>query len=340
MKIRQHAIALSLVSALGAPALALADPAPTSRSYSVTFLPLGFTGFDMNNAGTIVGNTQENDSWIWSDSGIVNLSLLRPGIQATAINNRGEVAGAFSFADSPAFIYSQGQIRDIGRPAGYNYAIPHAINDRGEVAGTAGNFPGDTSRAFIYSGGTMTALPTFGGDQGDAWGLNNKGQVVGETALPAQDAPRGQPRAFLYEDGVLRQLFGPGGTELGAVYDINDAGAIALSPIGRARGINNDGDVVGILAGPPDSDLTRAYLYAGGATTDLNDLVVPEPGWTITEAEDINDMGQILGKACSGSTTNCRAVRLDLVPAIPEPTGLAMLLGGLFSLAAFRRRRH
>lgn len=333
MNIRKCAFALSLISALGCPALALADPV-----YSVTFLPPGFVGADMNNAGTIVGSTQENESWIWSDSGIVNLSRIVPGIAATAINNRGEVAGAFSLADSPAFIYSQGQIRNIGRVAGLNYAIPHAINDKGEVAGTAGNFPGDTSRAFFYSGGTMTALPTFGGDQGDAWGLNNKGQVVGGAALPAPpDSPRGATLAFLYQDGVLRQLFAPGGGVLGAVYDINDAGTLALSPVGWARGINNDGAVVGIL-GQVNSDLTHAYLYANGTTADLNDLIVPEPGWTITEAEDINDTGQILGKACFGSTMNCRAVRLDLVPAIPEPTGLAMLLAGLFSLAASRRR--
>lgn len=334
MNVRRHVFALFALAALGCPALASADPL-----YSVLFLPAGFTGSDMNNAGQIVGNTQENAAWIWADDGIVNLSLMSPGIQATAINNRGEVAGAFSFADSAAFIYSHGQLRDIGRPAGLNYAIPHAINDRGEVAGTAGNFPGDTSRAFFYSGGAMTAIGTFGGDQGDAYGLNDHGQVVGGAALPpAPDVPRGEPRGFIYRDGVLRQLFGPDGGPLGPVYDINNAGALAVSPDGAARGINNHGAVVGFL-GSFDADLTHAYLYAGGTTADLNDLIVPEPGWTVTEAEDINDAGQILAKACFGSTSDCRTVRLDLVSAIPEPTGLAMLLVGLCSLAALRRRR-
>lgn len=336
MKIRQHALALSLLSAFAGPALASPEPAPPAPLYSLTFLPSGFTAFDMNNAGQIVGNTRENAAWIWADDGIVNLSLLSPGIQATAINNRGEVAGYFPYPEASAFIYSEGRIRDIGRPVGLNYAIPHAINDKGEVAGTAGNFPGDTSRAFFYSGGTMTAIGTFGGDQGDAYGLNIKGQVVGGAALPAQDAPRGESRAFLYEDGVLRQLFAPDGGPLSAVYDINDAGTLALSPLGWALGINNGGDVVGILGGF-DSDLTHAFLYADGAVIDLNDMIVPEPGWTVTEADDINDAGQILGRACFGSTMNCRAIRLDLVPAIPEPGSAAMLLVGLVGLGALRR---
>ncbi|QOY92383.1 hypothetical protein IM543_12090 [Massilia sp. UMI-21] len=340
MKIRQHACLLPLLAALACPAFASPVPAapPAAPAYSVTFLPSGFTASDMNNAGQIVGNTQENQAWIWSDEGIVNLSLLTPGVQATAINNRGEAAGYFSYPDASAFIYSQGQIRDIGRPDGLNYAIPHAINDRGEVAGTAGNFPGDSSRAFLYSGGTMTAIGTFGGDQGDAYGLNKQGQVVGATALPAVDAPRGEPRAFLYRDGSLRQLFGPGGEPLGVVYDINDAGTLALSPVGTARGINNDGNIVGNF-GRFDSDLTHAFLYADGSTIDLNDLIVPEPGWTVTEAEDINDAGQILGTACFGSTQDCRSIRLDLIPAIPEPRSAAMLLAGLAGLGALRRLR-
>lgn len=338
MKIRQHALALSLLAALACPALASPASSPDAPVYSLTFLPSGFTASDINNAGQIVGNTRENEAWIWSDDGIVNLSLLAPGVQATAINNRGEVAGSFSYPDVGAFIYSQGQLRDIGRPVGFNYAIPHAINDRGELAGTVGNFPGDSSRAFFYSDGAITVIDTFGGDQGDAFGLNNKGQVVGATALPAVDAPRGEPRAFLYQDGVLRQLFAPDGGPLGGVVDINDAGTLALSPVGTARGINQAGDMVGNL-GRFDSDLTHAFLYADGVTIDLNDTIIPVAGWTLTEAEDINDAGQILGTACFGSTMDCRAVRLDLVSAVPEPASAAMLLAGLAGLGALGRLR-
>lgn len=358
MKFRKHRAALFLTTALICPSLALAEPI-----YSVTFLPSDFTAVEINDAGQIVGNTR-SEAWIWNDGGIVNLSRIASGIEAFAINNRGEVAGSFSrrLPDAPAFIYSGGEIRDIGRVAGLNYATPRAINDKGQVAGTAGNFPGETSRGFFYDGTTMTAIDTFGGEQGDAYGLNNKGTVVGTTSLaPPSDRPRGDPRGFVYRDGVVRELAAPGVVTLSA-DDINDAGMIVGgaefadagfqpylytggafaslgAPGGTARGINNHGAVVGILGGRFDSELSHAFFYDDGSLRDLNDLIVPEPGWTVTEATDINDAGQILGTACFGSTLDCRSVRLDLVPAIPEPNTVAMLLGGLATLTAARRRR-
>lgn len=358
MTIQKRTLMLSLAATLAWPAAALATP-----GYSVTFLPSGFTGHDINNAGQIAGNTR-TEAWIWSDSGITDLSAITPGVRVYAINNRGEAAGTYDVpGDANAFIYSGGRLRDIGRPAGLNYATPLAINDRGQVAGRAGNFPGDTSRAFFYDGSTMTAIGTFGGDQGEAHGLNNKGRVVGATALaPRPDSPRGDERAFVYANGLLRQLVAPDAIVPGA-RDINDAGTIVGGaeftatglfqpylyangmlrtlggPNGAATGINNDGDIVGIWGQAPGSDLTHAFLYRDGRISDLNDLVVPEPGWTITGAEDINDADQILATACFGSTQDCRSVRLDLVSAIPEPASAAMLLGGLGVLAASRSRR-
>lgn len=354
MTIRKHLRLLCLVSALASPA-ALAAPA-----YQLTFLPDGFVGYEMNNAGQIVGRTREAQALIWSDSGIVNLSRLAPGIEAYAINNRGEVAGNFGAFDANAFIYADGQIRDIGRVAGLNYIIPHAINDKGQVAGTAGNYAGETSRGFFYDGNTMNAIGTFGGDASDAYGLNNKGTVVGTAEFPPPpDEPSGEERAFVYRDGSLRQLRTPEAVAYTA-NDINDAGAIvgnaalldsgeggffvhaggAITILGDgdARGINNLGAIVGNLSYFEDFQ-THAFLYDGGVQADLNSLVAETSGWTLTRAEDINDAGQILGTACLGSTSNCRTVRLDLVPAVPEPASLAMLAGGLLTLSALRRKR-
>lgn len=358
MAIRKHTLLLCLAAALGCPAAALATPV-----YSVTFLPAEFTAHDINDAGQIAGNTR-TEAWIWSDTGITDLTAITPGVRVYAINNRGEAAGTYDVpGDADAFIYSGGRLHNIGRPAGLNYATPLAINDKGQVAGRAGNFPGDTSRAFFYDGRTMTAIGTFGGDQGEAYALNDSGRVVGAAALPpGPDVPRGDPRPFVYDDGVLEQIVAPNAF-VATALDINDAGTIvggaefndsglfhpyALAggvlrslggPGGAASGINNHGDIVGSWGARPGSDLTRAFLYRNGTFADLNDLIVPEPGWTIVGTEDINDAGQILATACLGSRSDCRSVRLDLVAAIPEPTSLAMLLGGLSVLAASQRRR-
>jgi len=56
----------------------------------------------------------------------------------------------------------------------------------------------------------------------------------------------------------------------------------------------------------------------------------------------INDGQQILANACDPTGRFCYStVRLNPIPAIPEPAGMAMLLAGsaLLGLRRFRRRR-
>lgn len=356
MKLRAHCRGLCLMAALAVPAPALSAPV-----YTITLLPSGFTPQDMNNAGQIVGNTRD-EAWIWSDSGTVNLSQIVPNIQVFAINNRGEVAGSYTTGSS-AFIFSDGRIRDIGTPPGLNFATPRAFNDKGQLAGTAGNFPGETSRAFFYDG-SMTAIGTFGGDQGDGYGLNNSGTVVGSTALPTPpDSMLGERRAFVYRDGVLLPVEAPGAI-VPVAFDINNSGAVVggLSypasntflpyiytdgvldsldgPNGWAQGINDKGAVVGTWAAS-GATRSQAFLYSEGRMTNLNDLATALPGWTLAQADDINDAGQILATVCSGIEFDCRPVRLDPVPAIPEPGSAALLLGGLVVLAGAQARiRH
>ena len=342
------------------PALALAG-----TRYSITSLPDNFTGFDMNNAGQIVGRTLTSGAVVWSDTGIVDLGALRLGIDAFAINNRGEVAGRFDYGSGgDAFIYSNGTFRDVGRPAQFNYATPLSISDNGNLTGETGNFPGDTSRAFLYANGTWTTIGTFGGDQGIGYAVNDSGTVVGDTALPQPpDSPRGQLAPFVYAHGAFQDIDQPGIT-VGTVQDVNNAGMIVGSAFfsdtglgqafvyadgrftdlggspGMGMAINDTGGIVGrLFPTSPTSDLTHGFVFTAGHLRDLNELVALEPGWTVTDATDINDAGQILATVCPGSTLGCRTVRLDLVPAVPEPGSVAMLLGGLATLAWPRRRR-
>jgi hypothetical protein len=56
----------------------------------------------------------------------------------------------------------------------------------------------------------------------------------------------------------------------------------------------------------------------------------------ISARSAINEVRQIAATACREGL--CYAVRLDLVPAVPEPS-TSMLLGGGLALPGWRRRR-
>lgn len=111
---------------------------------------------------------------------------------------------------------------------------------------------------------------------------------------------------------------------------------------GRALGLNNLGTVVGLsdIGGTGDMGFDyHAFVYGTGGMADLNTLVAPAGGWTLVSALDVNDAGQILAQACNDSLAECRAVRLDLISAVPEPGSWAMLAGGLVLLLWRARKR-
>jgi probable HAF family extracellular repeat protein len=101
-----------------------------------------------------------------------------------------------------------------------------------------------------------------------ATAINNQGQVVGWSSMNATDSVE---HAFLYSNGVMNDLGTFGGN------------------ISQAKGLNNNGEVVGI-AYYPSNNLTHAFYYHGGAIIDLT------PGSNYhSEANSINDSGQIAG---------------------------------------------
>ena len=77
-------------------------------------------------------------------------------------------------------------------------------------------------------------------------------------------------------------------------------------------------------------------LYSEGQRTDLNDLIDPQPGWIISNAIDINNVGQIAANACNMDSGNCRAF---LLSPVPEPKIYLMMLAGLGLLGMKVRRR-
>lgn len=102
------------------------------------------------------------------------------GASATAINNRGQVAGNASVAGSThAVLWQNGTVRDLGTLPGDELSFCNDINDRGQIVGTSGVQP-NFYHAVLWEAGVVIDLGALPGDNASgAFGINNRGQVVG-----------------------------------------------------------------------------------------------------------------------------------------------------------------
>jgi probable HAF family extracellular repeat protein len=231
---------------------------------------------------------------------------------AYGINDSGQVVGnADSSSNENAFLYSGGTMQSLTTPADFSYAT--GINNSGQIVGGASNSSGNVF-AFFYSGGTMQilgALPdyTYGSN---ATGINDSGQIVGWAYAGAGDFAR----AFLYSNGTMQDLGTFGHYTYGST----------------ATGINDSGQIVGWAY---DNTGARAFLFNDGSMQDLNSMLLPNTGWTLTEANAINDKGQICGQGInpSGQTD------AFLLTPTPEPSTVALLGAGAVGLLGYAWRR-
>lgn len=372
MSIRRRLSALLLLSLLPLLTLLACARAWADPLYTVNFLPAGFASSALNDAGQVVG-TYGGAAAILSGGAITSLGGVLPDSYGLAINDHGDIAGAqYSPFSGSAFAYVGGAVVPIGAslPADmYPSSNARGINDAGMVAGNAEPFVGEAQRGFVYDNGGIHLIGTFGGDWSYAAAINASGAVTGTATLVPTQTPIDPDRhAYIYQGGALQDLGTLGGLRSEG-DDINAAGVVvgwsetnvdadnaALSrPFeyrdghlvdlgslggywGHARALNDAGVVVGA------SDLItdvgwgyHGFIYLDGHMVDLNAVVTGANGWEIIDAIDINNAGQILGRACRLGT--CADVRLDLVPAVPEPGAWALLCGGLAVLARGARRR-
>lgn len=227
-----------------------------------------------------------------------------------------------------AFVWQNGQMTALPILGGNN-AIANDINNRGEIVGYAEtNTPDPTcpspqilqSPPVIWKNGVIHELPTFSGDpDGGAFGINDKGQAVGESGNCTTPL-----HAVLWgEDGQVKDLGNLGGTvnvaqginNLGHVVGASnltgdttghaflwteDKGMQDLSTVegdfsSYAFSVNDKDQVVGISA-----DLNgnfHAFVWQDGVMTDLNKVIPPGSQLDLIEAFDINARGEIVGLA-------------------------------------------
>jgi probable HAF family extracellular repeat protein len=280
----------------------------------------GSRGYDISNTGQVTGVSGmpapaggEHAFITGSDGeGMRDLGTLKGNnSEGLAINDMGQVAGLLKESRDAFITGPDGAgMRNLGN-FGWNSRGPTGINNSGQVVGAVPTGPHGLFHAFITGpdGHGVRDLGTLGGSFSGAGGINDAGQVIGwaQTAAPGA-----------YYHAFITGPDGLGMRDLGTLTE-------GQSSWSRAAGINDAGQVVGSssdLAGPAHGFVTGPD---GNGMTDLNSLVDLPGGLYVTEARDINNLGQIIATI------------------IPEPQSYAMLLAGLallgFMGALLERRK-
>lgn len=271
----------------------------------------------INDLGQVVGYNQEsagfNDhAFVWGGSGAMqDLGVLPGGTssRATGINNDGLVVGYTPVLGG--FTSTGGPLQAVTGTGGAKL-FPFAVNDDGVMAGRSVG----ASESFVGVAGNTQDLGALGGAGRYTvpYAINNLGQVAGSS----QNANFAE-FAFLWTDGVMQNL----GGLAGAFYS-------------TAYGINDHADVVGVSEAGGLGD--RAVLWSGGAVYDLNSFVTGS-GWTLIEAKDINNKGQIVGSGVKDGKFHAFLLTPVVDAAVPEPSTWAVLILGFALVGTVLRRR-
>jgi probable HAF family extracellular repeat protein len=266
---------------------------------------------------------------------------------AYGINSSGQVVGAAQFSTNPsaqssAFLYSAGVMKNIGTNFASSPSKAYGINDAGNVVG---EWDEAYKKGFYYSNGVMTILATLGGLECHPKGINDFGQITGYSTTAD-----GNYRAFLNSSGTISDLgtlggqfsfafaINKSGQVTGQAYTIsNSLGVFLYSPTnasminlgnpfgadqGTGLGINESGQVVGYALNSAIG-LHRAFFYTGGTNITLGTLGGSQnDAYGINAAGDIVGSSKIVGNLETHGFIYTGGVMYDLNDLIPIGTGI------------------
>jgi probable HAF family extracellular repeat protein len=230
--------------------------------------------------------------------------------QGTSINLENDVAGYAALPGNAvihATLWRNGKKAvDMGTLGGPNSAVawPNRT-DNGQYAGIAETSTvnpfgetwscaaavfytapptGDVCLGFRWQNGTMSALPTLGGYDGFATGINNAGNIVGWAETTVQDPTCIAPQVQQFEAVIWNANNQP-----------RPLPAYGTDPDSAATAINNQGQVVGISGicanAVGGASAEHMILWQNGVATNLGSL----GGQYWNTPMDINENGDVTG---------------------------------------------
>ncbi|MBV8196800.1 MAG: hypothetical protein JO263_01585 [Candidatus Eremiobacteraeota bacterium] len=320
-----------------------ASPASATSYYMLSLATLGGRP---NNAVAINARNQITGfSWLKGNK-IVRAELWR--------NYHPIDLGTLGGPDSGVVAFNHGTRGQFVGASQASQTDPYAENFCGFIT-----FTSQICLGFSWRYGKMTPLPTLGGNNSEAYDVNNRGQIVGVAETSAQDPSCKAPQVFDYSaviwepNGKVKTLPPLSGDTTGAAVSINRSGAavgysgpcsviahavlwqngsaIDLGNLGGSYSygnvLNNRGQIVG-YSYLPGNTAYHAFLWQNGTMSDLGTL----PGDVNSQALGINDKGQVVGNSCNASS--CRGfiwqngTMTDLNQLIPPNRNLYVYQGG------------
>lgn len=323
---------------------------------------------DFDQADPLLGTPFQIRGTFWGRDRVITDIGALPGTyfaEPFAVNNRGEVVGAAmnTIPDSNsmlgigyqarAFYWKDGVMQDLGTLGAGTDAQGYLINERGQVVGVSytNAIPSAvcanvgyllTTGSFIWDKKNgMKDLGGFGGTCTLASDINNRGQIVGGSALPGDsifhpfvwDAETGMTTlgtpdggyggaGALNENGDVVGSAADNSSVVHALLWRKRGGKWRMTDLGTFAGgcpfassVNASAQVVGF-----DSCAGLPFLSEDGANiVDLNTLVPPNSGLQLNEVGQINDRGEI---SINGNDVNGNNHSVVLTPCDENHPGV------------------
>jgi probable HAF family extracellular repeat protein len=184
--------------------------------------------------------------------------------------------------------------------------LAYAINDAGQIVGTAPYGGSCSSYAFLLSQSVVHPIGI-----GSAYGINANGEVVG--LIQAGDAAIGVANhAFNYNLGGKL-------TDMGTLPGDTNSSALGINTLGMIVGTSQYEQIVA-----PFATVSRAFLF-NGVMIDLNTFIGAtdplQPFVKLTNAQGINDSGLVVANGADSRSTALHAylVQVPLLQVSPGP---------------------